>query len=67
MAPKWETKKGIITCFLVVSDYFFLKNGLNILVRGLFLGLAIWQNVWPNYRPLGTFKGPFRGAQMAPK
>ena len=50
--------------FLVVSDYFFYKNGPIDLVRGLYSSLDIGTNNLPTCMPLSTFLGPFGDAQM---
>jgi hypothetical protein len=60
-------KKQHENCFLVVSDNFSYKNGPNNLVRGLFFSLDIGPYLLPNCGHLGTFFGPFGGAQMALK
>jgi hypothetical protein len=44
-------------------DHFFCKNGPNDLFRGLFSSLDIGTYFPPTYGPLGTFLGPFGGAQ----
>jgi hypothetical protein len=50
--------------FLVVLDHFFHKNGPIDLFSGFFLSLDIRLYITPTCRPLSTFLGPFRGAQM---
>jgi hypothetical protein len=42
-------------------------NGPNNLVRGFFLSLVIRLYVPPTFRPLDTFLGQFRGAQLIKK
>jgi hypothetical protein len=67
MAPKWpEAEKK--TCFLVALDNFSYKNGLNDLVRDLFLTLEIGPYIPSTCGHLNTFLGPsIRGVQMTPK
>jgi hypothetical protein len=65
------------TYFPVVFDHSFLENGPNDMVRGLsfsfqpidlvkdlFLSLDTGRYISPNWGPLCTFLGQFRGAQM---
>jgi hypothetical protein len=58
--PKTAEKKHI----LVVWDYFSYRNGPIDLVRGLFSSYGIETYIPTTCRPLYTFLGPFRGAQM---
>jgi hypothetical protein len=53
--------------FLVAPDYFFLKEGLNDMVRGLFSSLNIGTYILPTCGPLCTFLGQFGGAKMPPE
>jgi hypothetical protein len=57
-------QNSIKTYFLVVLDHFFLKNGPNGMVRGLFLSLDIGTYILPTCGPMCTFLAPFGGAQM---
>jgi hypothetical protein len=59
--PQNSIKK---TCFLVVLDHFFLKNGPNDMVRGLSLSLDIGTYILPTCRPLYTFFAPFGDVQV---
>jgi hypothetical protein len=60
-------QNSIKNYFLVVSDYFFFKNGPIDLVWALFSSLDIGTNNLPNCRSLCTILVPFGGAQMPQK
>ena len=57
-------QNSILNYFLVVSDYFFYKNGPIDLVRGLYSSLDIGTNNLPTCMPLNTLLVPFGGVQM---
>jgi hypothetical protein len=57
-------QNSIKKCFLVVLDYFSLKNGPKDFVRGLFSSLDLVTYIPPTCGLLSTFLGPFWGAQM---
>jgi hypothetical protein len=57
-------QNSIKNYFLVVSDYFFYKNGPIDLVRGLFSNLDIGTYIPFTCGPLCTFLGPIGGAQV---
>jgi hypothetical protein len=61
------SQNSIKNFFLVVLDYFFYKNGLDDLARGLFSSLDIGTYILSTFGPLCTFLSPFEGAQMPQK
>jgi hypothetical protein len=58
--PQNSTK----TFFLVAPDHFFLRNGPNDMVKGLFSSLIIGTYILLTCGALHTFFSPFWGAQM---
>jgi hypothetical protein len=60
-------KKSLKTCFLALLTSVTSYSTHKYFVRGLFLSSDIRPYVLPTCRPLDSFFGPFKGAQMAPK